>query len=190
VAGDSLAAGTGDPRPGYGTIGWPDRVADVLRRIHPDLAYLNTAQIGATAAQTAAMQLDQVVAFCPDLVHVSCGANDLFRAKPDFVDLERSLRQVFDVAVSTGAQLTTFTLGRAFVVPKFADWPNRVSTLNAIIRRVAGDHKGAVVDMWDHPVNARPSLLSADRIHFSMSGQAVMATEIVKVLADALSVDR
>lgn len=43
-----------------------------------------------------------------------------------------------------------------------------------------------LVDMWDHPLNARPDLLSADRIHFSTSGQAVLASEVVKSLAAVL----
>jgi lysophospholipase L1-like esterase len=187
VVGDSLAAGTGDPSPGYATVGWADRVADVLRRVCPGLAYLNVAEVGATTARTAATQLEQMLEFGPDLVHVSCGANDLFRAEPDFASLERTLRKIFDVATGTGAQLTTFTLGRAFIVSRFPDWSDRVATLNAIIRQLAVDHGAVAVDMWDHPVNARPNLLSTDGIHFSMSGQAAMASEIVKGLARALA---
>jgi lysophospholipase L1-like esterase len=37
------------------------------------------------------------------------------------------------------------------------------------------------------PFNDRDNLLSADRIHFSTSGQAVMATEVVQQLAHVLS---
>ena len=40
-----------------------------------------------------------------------------------------------------------------------------------------------VIDMWDHPIMDRPDLLSADRIHFAASGQAVLAAEVVKALA-------
>ncbi len=95
---------------------------------------------------------------------------------------------MFEIAAGTGAQLTTFTLGKAFVVPKFQDWQDRVSTLNAITRRLALDHGAVLVDMWDHPVNSRPDLLSSDGIHFSASGQAVMASEVVKGLARVLDV--
>jgi lysophospholipase L1-like esterase len=42
--------------------------------------------------------------------------------------------------------------------------------------------------MWSHPVNSRPDLLSADRIHFSAAGQAVMAAELVKALAQVVTV--
>ena len=40
--------------------------------------------------------------------------------------------------------------------------------------------------MWDHPVNSREDLLSEDGIHFSTSGQAVMASEMTKALAAVL----
>ncbi len=113
--GDSLAAGVGDPSPGYAPQGWTDRLADVLRRVHPGLAYLNAARTGATVEDTLAGQLDRVRAFGPDLLHVSCGA--------------------------------------------------------------------IVADMWDHPVNSRADLLSADGVHFSCAGQAVLAAELVKALA-------
>jgi hypothetical protein len=37
VIGDSLSAGTGGPCPGYETLGWPDRVARILRLVRPGL---------------------------------------------------------------------------------------------------------------------------------------------------------
>ncbi|MFD5895518.1 SGNH/GDSL hydrolase family protein [Streptomyces sp. NPDC060366] len=183
VAGDSLAAGTGDPSPGYASLPWGSRVADTLRRVCPELAYLNTGTIGATTSDTLDQQMDEIVAFGPDLLHISCGANDLFRRQPDFEVIEGMARRVFERAAATGARLTTFTLGRAFDVSAFPDFPQRVRTLNAITSALAAEHDVVLVDMWDHPLNSRPDLLSADRIHFSTSGQAVMASEVVKGLA-------
>ncbi|MFD5700462.1 SGNH/GDSL hydrolase family protein [Streptomyces lasiicapitis] len=184
--GDSLSAGVGDPSPGYTSLGWADRLADVLRRVQPGLGYLNTGEVGATTDRVLATQLDRMAEFGPDLVHVPCGANDLFRREPDFAAVERSLRRLYEAAAGTGARLTMFTLGRAFVVPGFPDWEDRVRTLNAVVRRLARDHDAVLVDVWDHPVNARPDLLSADGIHFSASGQAVLAAEVVKGLAGVL----
>ncbi|KAA2245983.1 SGNH/GDSL hydrolase family protein [Solihabitans fulvus] len=185
--GDSLSAGTGDPSPGYATLPWAPRVADTLRRVRPDLAYLNTAWVGARATQTLATQADQLVAFRPDLVHVSCGANDVWQREPDFADIERDLRRVFDLAAGTGAQLTTFTLAKVFVVPKYPDFRDRVVALNKITRTLADEYDAVLIDMWDHPIMARPNLLSADRIHLSMSGHAVMASEVVLGLAGRLA---
>ncbi|MGR6917733.1 SGNH/GDSL hydrolase family protein [[Actinomadura] parvosata] len=181
--GDSLAAGTHGPSPGYADMGWCERLAGLLRRVHPDLAYLSTATIGATAAGTLDGQLARVAEFGPDLLHVSCGANDLWRRAPDRAAIERDLRRLFAGAAATGALLTTFTLGRAFVVPRFPDWHDRVRALNDLIRALAAEHGAVLADMWDHPVNDRPGLLSADGVHFSAAGQAVLAAELVKGLA-------
>jgi lysophospholipase L1-like esterase len=186
TVGDSLSAGTGDPSPGYASLGWPDRVADVLRRVHPDLSYLNLAEVGATTTRTLGTQMDRLVEFGPDLLHVPCAANDLFRTDPDYAAIAHDLRRLFEIAAGTGAQLTVFTLGRAFVVPRYPDWSDRLRRVNDITRGLAGQHDAVLVDMWDHPVNDRPDLLSADRIHFTTAGQAVMAAEIIKGLAGRL----
>lgn len=186
VIGDSLSAGTGDPSPGYASMGWADRVADTLRRVRPDLAYLNTARDGATTAQALRDQAEPLTAFAPDLLHVPSGANDIVRRTPDFTEIEATLRAMYRCAAGTGAQLLTFTLGKAYVVPVFPDWGSRVRAVNDITRRLAGEYGALVVDMWAHPINDRENLLSADRIHFSASGQAVLAAEVVKCLAHQL----
>ncbi|MFI6644532.1 SGNH/GDSL hydrolase family protein [Streptomyces sp. NPDC050504] len=187
VIGDSLSAGTGDPSPGYEDKGWSDRFADVLRRVRPDLEYLNTAEIGATTTQTLENQIDRALEFAPDLLHLPCGANDLVRREPNFEEIERNLRRMYDLASKTGAQLTTFTLGRAYVIPVFPDWSERVAKINDITRGLAAEYEAVVVDMWDHPINTRDDLLSQDRIHFSTSGQAVMATEMAKSLSQRIT---
>lgn len=186
VIGDSLSAGTGDPTPGYQDQGWSDRVAAVLRSVRPDLEYLNVSEIGATTARTLENQAARMVEFSPDLLHLPCGANDIVRRTLDFDEVERTLRQMYDLAKGTGALLTTFTLGRAYVVPVFPDWRERITAVNEIVRGLAAEYDAIVVDMWDHPVNDRDNLISADRIHFSTSGQAVMAAEVVKKLAGHL----
>jgi len=183
VIGDSLSAGVGAPSAGYASLGWADRVADVLRRGRPDLAYLNTAVVGATTEHTVESQLGRAIAFGPDLLHLPCGANDLFGREPDFAAIEAGLRRLYTLAAGIGAQLMTFTLGRAFVVRKFADWGDRVATVNAIVRALGDEYDAVLVDMWDHPVNDRPDLLSPDRIHFAAAGQAVMAAEVIRALA-------
>lgn len=186
VIGDSLSAGTGDPSPGYAALGWSDRVAGILRRTRPDLRYLNVAVIGAKTPEILEQQIEPMLEFGPDLLHLPCGANDIVRRTPDYDRIEKDMRRLYDIAAGTGAQLMSFTLGRAYVVPVFPDWDERIHTMNAITRRLVAEYGVLLVDMWEHPVNARPDLLSADRIHFSTSGQAVMAAEIVRQLAHVL----
>src|SRR5690606_7318044 len=140
-------------------------------------------------ADTIAEQMRPVRAFEPDLLHLPRGANDLFRREPDFAAIGREMHRMFALAAETGAQLSVFTLGRAFDVPGFPDWADRVRRLNAIVRELAGAHGAVLVDMWDHPANSRPDLLSADRIHFAAPGQALLAAEMVRALAGALPPD-
>ncbi|TLF82518.1 SGNH/GDSL hydrolase family protein [Nocardia cyriacigeorgica] len=187
VIGDSLSAGIGDPTPGYVNKGWADRVADVLRLVAPGTRYRNLAQIGATTSRTVTDQLDRIVEFAPDLLHLPCGPNDIMRRDRDFDEIEKTMRRMYDAASRTGAQLTTFTLGRAFVMPAFANWDKRIRTMNDLTRRIADDYNALVIDMWNHPVNDRVNLLSADGIHFSTSGQAVLGAEYVRHLAGLLT---
>ncbi|MBF6170342.1 SGNH/GDSL hydrolase family protein [Nocardia blacklockiae] len=190
VVGDSLSGGVGDPTPGYANQGWPDRVAAVLRRVRPELRYLNTAEVGATTEQTVDRQFDRIREFGPDLLHLPCGANDILRRRLDFEEIEKAMRRMYDLAAGTRALLTTFTLGKAFAVPAFSDWDERIRAMNDLTRRVAAEYDAVVVDMWDHPLNDRDNLLSADRIHFSTSGQAVLATEVVERLAYTIGAQR
>ncbi|MFI9400781.1 SGNH/GDSL hydrolase family protein [Nocardia sp. NPDC052316] len=186
VIGDSLSAGTSDPTPGYATLGWPDRVADVLRRVRPDLAYLNIAVVGATTAEILRHQADRMREFAPDLLHLPSGANDIVRRTPNFGEIEQTLRDMYRMAADTGAQLTTFALSKNYVVPVFPDFHDRVRRLNDINRALAAEFDAALIDMWDHPVNDRSNLLGADGIHFSTASQAVLASEVVKQLAHLL----
>lgn len=185
--GDSLSAGVSDPTPGYDALGWPARVERVLRLVNPDLAYLNTSVVGATTRQAIEAQGRQIVEFAPDLLHVNSGANDIVRRHPDWDLIRADLRAMYVWAARTGALLTVFTLGRAFDIPVFPDWTDRVARLNDITRDLAGEFDAVVVEAWDDPLNDRPNLLSADRIHFATTGQAVLATLVVKALADRLA---
>lgn len=183
VFGDSLSLGVGDATPGYENLGWSARLERVLRRIHPDLAYLNTARVGATSAAALQEQSERIEDFGPDLLHVNSGANDIMRRKPDWDRIEDDLRAMYDWASATGAQLSVFTLGRAFVIPAFPDFTDRVARLNDITRALADEHDAAVADCWDHPLNDRVNLLSKDQIHFATTGQAIIASVMIKALA-------
>ncbi|MEU8817368.1 SGNH/GDSL hydrolase family protein [Actinoplanes sp. NPDC048796] len=186
VFGDSLSLGVGDATPGYDDLGWPARVERVLRRVRPGLAYLNTARVGATTAQAMREQAQRVEDFGPDLLHLNSGANDIMRRTPDWGRIEKDLRLMYAWASATGAQLSVFTLGRAFVIPGFPDFSDRVARLNDLTRELAAEHGAAVGDCWDHPLNDRPDLLSQDRIHFATTGQAVIATVLIQALGAAV----
>ena len=188
--GDSLAAGTGDPVPGYAPGPWSERVATALRRQTPDLWYVNTGRIGATTATTLAEQMHVVDEFAPDLLFIPSGANDIWRKRFDAESIELGLRSLFESATAEQAgprrDVFTFTLGRAFNVPAIENFLRRVQWLNDCIRSLATESGVVVVDMWGHPIMDRPNLLSADGVHFSSMGQAVMAAEVMKSLGGLL----
>ncbi|MFI7666028.1 SGNH/GDSL hydrolase family protein [Nocardia sp. NPDC049526] len=185
VLGDSIAHGVGDPSPGYDTAGWADRVAAVLTAANPALAYLNTGRIGATSAQVRADQLPRVLEFAPDLVHISCGGNDLFTPGGNLDELRTNLDAIFGTLARSGAQMSTFTLADVWEAERMAPMRpmrDRMAALNDITRELATRYDAVLVELWDHPLRLRPDVMSADLIHFTMSGHAVVATEMVRAL--------
>ncbi|MGW5438432.1 SGNH/GDSL hydrolase family protein [Nocardia asteroides] len=189
VLGDSIAAGTGDPSPGYAATGWADRVAAVLSSVNPTLAYRNTGRIGATSTQVRERQLPQVLEFAPDLVHVSCGGNDLFEAGGDPNRLHDNLSAMFEALAAVGAQLSVFTVADVWEVERMAPMRpmrERMAAMNEVVRTVAAEYDAVLTEFWDHPVRTRPALMSADLIHFTTSGHAVVATEVVRSLAQRI----
>ncbi|MFI5502540.1 SGNH/GDSL hydrolase family protein [Nocardia asteroides] len=186
VLGDSIAAGTGDPSPGYAATGWADRVAAVLSSVNPALVYRNTGRIGATSTQVRQRQLPRVLEFAPDLVHVNCGGNDLFEAGGDPNRLHDNLSAMFAELAAIGAQLSVFTVADVWEVERMAPMRpmrERMAAMNEVVRTVAVEYDAVLTEFWDHPVRTRPTLMSADLIHFTTSGHAVVATEVVRSLA-------
>ncbi|MFD3745732.1 SGNH/GDSL hydrolase family protein [Nocardia sp. NPDC058633] len=189
VLGDSIAAGTGDPSPGYAPTGWADRVAANLTTVNPTLAYRNTGRIGATSQQVIDRQLSEILEFAPDLVHVSCGGNDLFTAGGDVDRLHENLSTILTALSATGAQLSIFTMADVWGVERMAPMRAmrpRMIALNEVLRAVATEFDAVLTELWDHPLQSRPELMSADLIHFTTSGQAVLASAVVRSLASRI----
>ncbi|MEV0294123.1 SGNH/GDSL hydrolase family protein [Nocardia sp. NPDC050710] len=183
--GDSVALGVGDPSPGYRTAGWSDRVAAMLAEVNPGLEYRNTGRIGATTGQVIAEQLPPVLDFRPDLVHLTCGGNDLFR-RGGMDDLRANLDALFGAVTRTGAQVFTFTLADVWDSERMAPMrPMRdgMAALNDIVRELGARYDALVVEFWEHPLRLRPDVMSADLIHFTTSGHAVVASETVRALS-------
>ncbi|MGW5381775.1 SGNH/GDSL hydrolase family protein [Nocardia sp. NPDC003963] len=190
VLGDSIAQGVGDASAGYRDIGWSDRVAEILAAANPGVSYLNTGRIGATTGQLLDEQLARVLDFRPDLVHVSCGGNDLFHPGGDTDRLRANLDTAFSALAATGAQLCAFTVADVWEPARMTPMRPmraRMAELNDIVHAVATRYDAVLVDFWAHPLRLRPDLMSADLIHFTTSGHAVVATEMVRALAARIS---
>ncbi|WP_408637749.1 SGNH/GDSL hydrolase family protein [Nocardia bovistercoris] len=185
AVGDSLALGVGDPSPGYRDIGWSDRLAEILTGVRPDLEYLNTGKIGATVDQVLEHQLHPVLDFRPDLVHISCGGNDLFQ--PGGLDrLPKRLDRLFEAVASTGALIFAFTIADVWNTERMAAMRRMrepMAALNAIVRELATRYDALLVEFWDHPLRLRPEIMSADLIHFTTGGHAVVTSEVVRALS-------
>lgn len=190
VLGDSLAEGLGDPVPGYRTASWADRTAEALRAAAPGLAYLNLGRRGLTTAQVRTGQAGPAAAFSPDLVAVVCGGNDLLLPgfSPEVVAGEMDL--LFGRLAAPGTTVVTFALANvAAAVPELRGGPleEGVASLNGIVRETAGRHGALVVEMYDHPAVGERDLYSADLIHASARGHAVIAARTIRALGAALA---
>lgn len=184
VLGDSIAQGVGDPSPGYAPVPWADRVAEALG---PELTYLNTGKMGATSREVIDTQLQRVLDFRPDLVHISGGANDLWAPDADLEVTARNLDALFAAVDSIGARTAIFTIADVFVGSRMQAVRARFAAYNDVVREVASRYDSIVVELWNHPLRHRPDVLSADRIHFTMVGHAVAATEMIMALSSRLA---
>lgn len=184
VMGDSMAAGVGGPSSGYADVPWPVRVVEALRYSRPDVAYLNTGEANLRTADILATQLDRVLDFRPDLVTIVAGSNDAFSRSADLDVVQDSLDATCATFTERGAHLLLFTVTNVFdKSERLAPFGKRIADLNDRIRVLAAKHGATLIEMWDHPIRHAPELMSADGIHFSMMGQAVLASEIVRGLA-------
>ena len=186
VVGDSIARGTGDPWPGYASTPWADRVAHFLRMIQPSLTYLNTGEIGATIEQVRAQQVPRALDFGPNLLHVSCGGNDLLARDVDLSAVERRLDELCDLGAQAGAQLSLLTHCDNFT-GRFRAARPRFEAFCDIVRRGAARLDAILTDIWDHPARHRTGWLSNDELHFTMAGHAVLASDVVMSLAKAIN---
>lgn len=184
VMGDSMAAGVGGPSAGYADLPWPARVVQALRYSRPDVAYLNTGVANLKTAEILRTQLEPVLDFQPDLVSIVAGSNDAFSRSSDLDEVQDSLDATYATFTERGAHLLLFTVTNVFdKSEQLAPFGKRIADLNDRIRALAAKHQATLIEMWDHPIRHAPELMSADGLHFSMMGQAVLASEIVRGLA-------
>lgn len=189
VLGDSLAEGLGDPLPGYRTASWADRTAEALHAAAPGLEYLNLGVRGLTTAQVRAGQTERAAAFAPDLVAVVCGGNDLLLPgfSPDAVAAEMDL--LFGSLAVPGTTVFTFSLlNVTAAVPELRGGPleDGLAVLGDIVRRAAKRHGALVVEMYGHPAAGDRDLYSADLVHASARGHAVIAAAVLRELGAAV----
>lgn len=187
VLGDSVAEGMCEPVDGYPDLQWADRIAAELRSVRPGQSYLNLGRRGLRAHEVRAQQLDEALAFAPDLALVVCGGNDAFRTgyDPDAVDAE--LAAMVTALRDTGADVITvgmFDVSHSPAVPAAlrAGLGERMRLLSARTGALAERLGTLHVHLTDHPLVADPSLYSTDGRHGSARSDAIAAAETLRVL--------
>jgi hypothetical protein len=132
-------------------------------------------------------QLDEAVAFKPDLALVACGANDAFnpRYRPEAVDAELSI--MIQALQGVGATVMTISV---LVLDDYPGLPRAVRPAIPGRLRIWRAHLAALgaalgtvhVDLTDHPSESTPEMISADGVHGSGRSHAISAAASVRRL--------
>ncbi|MGE5155876.1 MAG: SGNH/GDSL hydrolase family protein, partial [Betaproteobacteria bacterium] len=175
--GDSIAAGIGDPAPGYVDRSWPERLTHALHVVGRELpAYLNLGEVGARTAEIRRRQLRRALAFGPDLAIVTAGINDAFRRSFTAAEVEAELDAIVGPLTGAGALVVTFgcfDMSRTSFLPleRRAGLSERLHALGELTANVSQRHGGLHVDFLRHS-EISDDLLSADGLHINGRGHA------------------
>ena len=184
TVGDSIAAGVGDPTPGYEHTGWAERVA---RALGPNTEFLNLGKRNLLAAEVRATQLHRALQFRPDLAAVVCGGNDLMRRDHDLVAVERELDAIVAALRTAGSEVIMFKpfdMSQSELVPddQKPTWRSLIKRLSTLSETVARRHDALLVDFSAHPAGPEASIYSTDRIHLNARGNAICAAHTLRAL--------
>ncbi|MER5472055.1 SGNH/GDSL hydrolase family protein [Streptomyces sp. NPDC002685] len=191
VIGDSLAEGLGESSPGYTDLPWAERVLEALRRGNPGLEYRNLGVRHLKAAEVRTGQLQQALDFRPDLASVVCGGNDMLARDFSAGSVEAELDAMVRPLRESGADVFVFTIQDITkVFPEQlggGGLSGRIQIFNDQVRKVAERHGALVIDMWSHPTSNSRTVFSADMLHASMRGHAVLASAVFAELGAHLA---
>ncbi|WP_243854491.1 SGNH/GDSL hydrolase family protein [Canibacter zhoujuaniae] len=183
VIGDSFAEGVGDPddtAPG-GLRGWADRVATVLAKHNPDLAYANLAVRGKVIDQVIAEQVDKALALKPDLVFISAGGNDVLRPKANIIEIIAKQESIVKRFTEAGATVVLFS---AFDSSEgvFKAIYSRAALYSMHQRTVAERYDAIIVNLWARTELTDSRYWAEDRLHLNPLGHHAVAICILDSL--------
>jgi lysophospholipase L1-like esterase len=192
VLGDSIAEGVREPKDGYLDLSWIDRITEPLRAVVPGLTVMNLGLRDLLAVEVRERQLVAALGFRPDLAIVAAGGNDALRRSFAPGDLARELHGIVGPLRRVGADVLMIELmdivASGLVPPEYArSLDERMSALAEVTRAVARRQGALLLEMRDHPACADPDVYSSDRLHLNARGHAIVGTEAVRVLSEALA---
>ncbi|MGW6054728.1 GDSL-type esterase/lipase family protein [Streptomyces sp. NPDC055189] len=134
---------------------WADHVAEALRTVRPELAYLNLGRRDHSAAQVRARQLAKALAFRGDLAAVVAGGREALRDPFDVDATEAELSRIVGPLRDSGADVLTLgPYGPGLLAPVAEEHRSgprqRLRLLSERTRELALRHGALYVD-----VNAR-----------------------------------
>jgi lysophospholipase L1-like esterase len=183
VLGDSVAAGTREPTPGYRDAHGVQRVAEWL-----GVEWHQLAVPGLRLNEIVKTQVGPALDLRPDLAIVSAGGNDALGRTFDETRIAEQLMAVVGPLAVAGTLVVTlglFDLARSGLLPPdyAPEMARRFDRLDTITRDVVTTLGGIHVENHRHPRGTDPAIYSSDRVHCNARGHAVAAGTLAQALA-------
>jgi lysophospholipase L1-like esterase len=183
--GDSFTEGLQDDvAPDGRHRGWADRVAAALAVQSGGVRYANLAVRGRLLDGVVREQLPVAEALEPDLVSFAAGGNDLLRPRTDVRAVLDRYERAVERLRDTGAEVVLFTaVTRAGGTGRAADAvAARFGAYNRRVRRAAGTHGCALVDLGVVAALQDRRLWHEDRLHLAPEGHRRVAAGVLEAL--------
>ncbi|WP_304450912.1 SGNH/GDSL hydrolase family protein [Nocardiopsis sp. YSL2] len=181
--GDSITEGMEDDSgPGGEYRGFADRLAEHLGSDVPDFRYANLGVRGRRMAHIFGEQLEQTVAWRPDLVTVLAGGNDVLRPGNDLDKLAEQFEAGIRLLCEAGIRVVIISGHDTGWIPVLRYYRGRIAVFSMHMRAVAERTGTEIVDMWALNALTDPRAWSEDRLHLNGAGHQIVAARIADLL--------
>ena len=183
--GDSFTEGMQDEKINEQYRGWADRVAEALASETQGFTYMNCAIRGKLVGQVIDDQIPKALRWIEGpntLVSFHAGANDLLRPSYDPNLVLPKYQEAVRVLAATGCQLMLFTaIERVAKSGKMQDlWQARFSQFNKVVRDMAAEVGGIVIEATADPEIGSRRFLDKDRLHLNPAGHHRVAQGVLQ----------
>jgi len=181
--GDSQTEGLWDGDDMVGLSGFADRLAGLLDRHHPGLAYANLAVRGRRVSDVLEDQVPRALSMSPDLITVCVGMNDVPRPNRAFDRAMTDLVTLYQTLAGSGATVVTTTFPDvARLIPAARLLRPRILRVNTVIREASSRHGFRLVDLYNAPSMLDAGTWNADKMHGSPLGHELFAAAAAEAL--------